>query len=139
MHLSTVGLTIVPSPGGLARTLGLEGLAAPYRVVTFGGETHQQPSKLVQVTLRTVDGVQARTLVLRSVDDLCGNLKVQRWNDLKHQWTHTRELEFADPVGDRRVDLLIGTENADFVRTTGADVVGGLPPRIPWYAVRCWD
>ena len=113
--------------GRLARTLGLEGLTAPYRVVTFGGETHQQPSKLVQVTLRTVDGTQSRTLVLRSVDDLCGNLKVQRWNDLKHQWSHTRELIFEDPVGDRRVDLLIGTENADFVRTTGADVTGDSP------------
>ena len=77
--------------------------------------------------MRTADGRQTRTLVVRSVDDLCGNLKVQRWNDLKHQWSHMRDLQFDDPVGDCKIDLLIGTENADFVRVVGPDVVGSRP------------
>ena len=111
----------------LARALGLDGTPAPYRVVTFGGEAYHQPSKLVQITLRTLNGVQSRTLVVRSIDDLCGNLRVQRWNQLKYQWPHTRDIDFPEPVGDLGVDLLIGTENTDFVRVTRPDVVGPRP------------
>ena len=113
--------------GRLAKALGLGGVAAPYRVVTFGGATYHQPSRLVQITMRTADGRHTRTLVVRSVDDLCGNLKVHRWNDLKYQWPHMQDLSFDDPVGDCKVDLLIGTENADFVRVVGPDVVGARP------------
>ena len=52
---------------------------------------------------------------------------MHKWNDLKHQWAHTRVLNFPDPVGDRRVDLLVGTENSDFARVVGPDVVGRMP------------
>ena len=113
--------------GRLAEKLALEGLTAPYRVVTFGGVAYHQPSQLVQITLRTVDGNRSRTVIVRSVDNLCGNLKVQRWNELKHQWDHTRDLQFPEPVGDLKVDLLVGTENSDFVRVTGPDLVGQRP------------
>ena len=111
----------------LASKLGVDGITSPYRVVTFGGEVFHQQSKLVRVTLRSTDGFIERTVMVRSVTQLCGDLRVWAWNDLKHPWPHLREVQFPDPVGDLRVDVLIGTENTDLVRVTRPDVAGKAP------------
>ena len=111
----------------LADTLGVDGVSAPYRVITFGGEVFQQPSRLVRVTIRNTSGQIERTVMVRSVANLCGDLRVWAWNDLKRSWPHLREITFPDPVGDLRVDLLIGTDNADLVRVTAPDRLGPGP------------
>ena len=108
----------------VADKLGLKGLSSPYKVVTFGGDCFRQESALVQITLRSLNGKRSRTFVVRSVPELCGSLKAFPWNQLKKQWSHTRGLDFVDPVGDSRIDLLIGTENADFAASVLPDIVG---------------
>ena len=122
----------------LASKLGVDGVTSPYRVVTFGGEVFHQQSKLVRITLRSTDGRIERTVMVRSVAQLCGDLRVWAWNDLKQPWPHLRDVQFPDPVGDLRVDVLIGTENTDLVRVTRPDVVGRTPqdPVLPLH--RSW-
>ena len=111
----------------LADKLGVDGVTAPYKVITFGGEVFQQPSRLVRVTIRSPNGQIERTLMVRSVSNLCGDLRVWAWNDLKRGWPHMKNLDFPEPVGDLRVDLLIGTDNADLVRVVEPDRLGQDP------------
>ena len=111
----------------VAKKLSLEGLTAPYYVTTFGGERKRQSSRLVRITVRSLDGKRSRTMIVRSLPNLCGRLRVHSWNDLKDQWTHMKNLQFTDPVGDHVVDLLLGAENGDFVRSVGADIIGKYP------------
>ena len=111
----------------VAKKLGLEGLTAPYYVTTFGGDRKRQDSRLVRLTIRSLDGKRSRTMIIRSLPNLCGRLRVHSWNDLKNQWQHMKNLQFTDPVGDHVVDLLLGAENGDFVCSTQADIVGNCP------------
>ena len=111
----------------VAKKLGLRGSPSPYKVVTFGGDCFRQEADLVQVTLRDLKGKQTRTVMVRSIPNLCGQLKAHPWNELKCQWSHTKNLDFPSPVGDLRIDLLVGTENADFVASIAADIVGSDP------------
>ena len=111
----------------LADKLAVDGLTSSYKVITFGGGAFEQESKMVRITMRSVDGTQERTLVVRSVSNLCGDLKVWNWNEFKGKWKHLRDVSFPIPVGDYRVDVLLGTDNSDFARTTRPDVVGRTP------------
>ena len=111
----------------VADKLGLKGSPSPYKVVTFGGDCFRQEADLVQLTVRELKGKQTRTIMVRSIPNLCGQLKAHPWNELKCQWAHTKDLTFPSPVGDLRIDLLIGTENADFVASIGADILGSNP------------
>ena len=111
----------------VAKRLGLKGTPSPYKVVTFGGDCFRQEADLVQLTVRDLKGRQTRTIMVRSIPNLCGQLKSHPWNELKCQWPHTKDLVFPSPVGDLKIDLLIGTENADFVASVGPDILGKDP------------
>ena len=111
----------------LAEKLQLDGMVTPYRVMTYGGGIVEQKAKMVRVNLRSLDGKSERQLVIRSVDNLCGEMKVWPWNEFKMSWDHMRDIDFPKVVGDSKIDLLIGTENSDFVRVVAPDVVGRTP------------
>ena len=102
-------------------------MLTPYRVVTYGGGIIEQVAKMVQINMRSLDGKNERTQVVRSVENLCGNMQVWPWNEYKEQWEHMKNLEFPKVVGDAKIDLLIGTENTDFVRVIAPDIIGKSP------------
>ena len=68
----------------LAEKLKLDGLITPYKVITFGGGIFEQDAKMVKVNLRSIDGKQERRQVVRSVGELCGEMKVWPWNRYKN-------------------------------------------------------
>ena len=84
----------------LADKLHLDGMIEPYRVITYGGGILEQQSKMVQINLRSTDGKSERLQVVRSVANLCGEMKAWPWNEFKDKWEHMRTIEFPKIVGD---------------------------------------
>ena len=55
--------------------------------------------------------------------NVTGDYQVKNWNANKGKWRHLAQCDFASPVKDDLVDLLIGVDNAD-LQYSFADVRG---------------
>lgn len=89
--------------------LGIQGSGGLLDIATISG-TVETPSLKVQVEVESLDGRFQRTMDVWTMPDMCSNLKVVNWNELKVQFSHLSGIDFPKSSGRQSVDLLLGSD-----------------------------
>ena len=114
-----------------ARDLGLwkEGCGSNYYVKGHGGSKGCYTAQKFLIELLDPKGNVIRTIKTSSYEEPCGDLQVENWQTLKSNWKHLANLPLEAPVGDGKVDLVLGTSCLDLMEALEAAVFG--PPGGP--------
>ncbi|MCG8430984.1 MAG: DUF1759 domain-containing protein, partial [Candidatus Omnitrophica bacterium] len=77
-------------------------------------ETNKElPSGLVAIEIGNLDGTLSRKLGVRILDRLCNNLRITDWQHQKKKWSHLSEIDFPKLLGQKTVDILIGSDHPE--------------------------
>ena len=101
----------------VARKLGLwvTGAGDDYYVKGHGGRRGCYTAQKFQVELLGSEGETLRKIKVSSYEDPCGDLQIEKWNKLKQNWEHLKDLPLPEPVGDCVVDLILGSAALDLM------------------------
>ena len=114
-----------------ARDLGLweQGKGSNYYVKGHGGSRGCYLAQKFDLELLGPDGKKLRGIRVSSYESPCGDLRLERWGELKNDWEHLRDLPLENPVGDGLVDFVLGSSSLDLMEAVEAARFG--PPGGP--------
>ena len=97
----------------IAAKLGVQGHVETMNVGVINGGTQMIDSMSVDVKLKSVDGKVDRYVMLKTADNVTGDIDVVDWKREAGRWPHLKDIRFPDIVHGQGVDLLIGLDHAD--------------------------
>ena len=62
------------------------------------------------VNVRSMDGSRSAKMTVQIMKDPAGTYEVTSWKEQKRNFPFMKNINFAMPVGDRKIDLLIGCD-----------------------------
>lgn len=108
-----------------AAQLNLKGIPETYTMEVSGGRSRTFQTQLCEVKLGHNNASRERQFEpfkVRIIPTLCGTLKAPDWSKLKNKWDKLKGLDFSPPANDGTVDLLVGTDMAQFFRAGAPDL-----------------
>ena len=86
-----------------------------YSVKGHGGSSAVYDARSFRIQLLDPSGDQVRELRVKSYKEPCGDLQAENWRELRKNWPHLRKLDLPEPVGDGRVDFILGSSGLDLM------------------------
>ena len=124
--LADPGATHVFASDRVARRLKVEGKMVELKVSGHGGVEENFKAIKTKLRISALNGGIEREVEAQCYPNPCGDLVASDWSVLKEQWKHLRHIPAPAPLNDRRVDMIIGTMQADMMEAV-APVVFGKP------------
>ena len=84
------------------------------RVVGVGGHVTTYRSAAVSLTIESLNKNYRAPIQARTMPDPVGELTPTPWHELKHNWNHLKDLNFCKFPPERKVDIIMGTDNPLF-------------------------
>jgi len=91
-----------------AKKLGLIGYPSALKFQGAGGNVGAVNSFMSIVNVQSVDGSRSTKMAVQIMKDPAGTYEVTNWEEQKRNFPFMENIEFSTPVGDRKIDLLIG-------------------------------
>jgi hypothetical protein len=91
----------------------LQGKPEKMVVKVLNGRTETFHTAPVDVVITSLDSTFKRRITAFTADNVTGDLEAVEWRRLASSWRHLRDIPFADLGSRRKVDVLIGIDNAD--------------------------
>ena len=96
----------------VATYLELKGTAGTLTLGVAGGRVEEIPSMVSSVEILSLDGKFRKKVDLTVVPDPVGDLKAFDWFSIKDQWKHLRDVKVPHMDPTRRVEMIIGQDQA---------------------------
>ena len=98
----------------VAGALGLKESYQTVKVHVLNNSVETFQTMPLKVEIESVNGHFTKEIEVKTCPrNVTGNYQVENWNANKGKWRHLAQCDFASPVKDGLVDLLIGVDNAD--------------------------
>mgnify|MGYP000958961649 FL=1 len=91
-----------------AKKLGLIGYPSALKFQGAGGNVGAVNSFMSIVNVQSVDGSRSTKMAVQIMKDPAGTYEVTNWEEQKRNFPFMENIEFSTPVGDRKINLLIG-------------------------------
>ena len=95
-----------------------------YKVKGHGGRSEIYDALAFKIRLLGPGMKPLRKLTVKSYPAPCGDLTIEDWSKLKHDWKHLKELPLPAPEGDGVVDLILGTTALDLIEAVQPSIFG---------------
>ena len=102
----------------VAARLGvLTGYGTSISVNTLGGRTQTFKSEQVHLTIESCDGSYIAPFVASTSHNITGALQPVDWKNMRKDWKHLDSVSFPALAPTKRVDLIIGVDNLELMRS----------------------
>ena len=86
-------------------------------VGTIGGNSHSFLSEEVSFQISNLDGSYTRDISAATTHNVTGTLRPVDWKGIGKDWSHLRNIQFPTLATTRKVDMIIGVEHLELIRS----------------------
>ncbi len=109
----------------LARRLGVQGYTVESTVTGFDGATLTGPAVIANVQIQDIAKNSKHWIQVQVTKDPASSYQPFDWAKHKTRYSHLRDLPLSSPVPEQPVELMLGMDTPELIKSLVPDVGGG--------------